>query len=624
MRNEAHHPAPALAEAAAEEELMAFRIGCWTLAIACLLVVAVAAEAAPPQDTTYQGRLLDSVGDPLVGPVNIEIGVWDQPTGGAQLYGETHSGVALEDGVFNLLLGTGSALVGSFDADLFASQNRYLEVIVNAEVLVPRQPFSSVAYALRSEESEEATYATTSGDADTVDGSHAADLDQSPHLLNVSNPHLVTAAQTGAATPEEVTTQVSTHAAIASAHHSKTTSFPELSGQAADGQIPSSIARDSELVWGNLSGIPAGFADGVDHGLLSEADPQVGANTTHRVPRWNGSALVTGAIVDEGSGEVGIGIDAPNHKLHLLDAAAGLSYPLKLDNPSAGTPAVGVLFSTEGDGGSVSPLRGKGAIAYEKRGTWNRGSLHVLQDSGANANNPDLGDAVMTVTNIGDVGIGTTFPQALLDVQDLARIRGNTWPAGGTGGSLELAYNGGANRGYLQAYDRTGEEFGELYLGAEEITRPVKEGILRIPPAAFQEVDEYGNWRLKDGGDWSYCDDALAAHCRAVASVDLPDGATVTRLVTYWRDNDSADSGYNEVWLRWHNPYDAAAFGLMAEAEMTGASSNRRTASDDSIDDATISLWDRAYRLEVQIENLGLDVIFYGAKIEYTYTTLGP
>ena len=117
--------------------------------------------------------------------------------GGTQLYGETHSGVALVDGVFNLLLGTGSVVVGSFDADLFAAQNRYLEVIVNAEVLEPRQPFSSVAYALQSEESEAAAYAATAGDADTVDGSHAASLDQSAHVSDTGNPHGVTAGQVG-------------------------------------------------------------------------------------------------------------------------------------------------------------------------------------------------------------------------------------------------------------------------------------------------------------------------------------------------------------------------------------------------------------------------------------------
>ena len=46
---------------AAKEELMGSRIGCWILAIAFVLVVAVAAGTAPPEDVTYQGRLLDPV-----------------------------------------------------------------------------------------------------------------------------------------------------------------------------------------------------------------------------------------------------------------------------------------------------------------------------------------------------------------------------------------------------------------------------------------------------------------------------------------------------------------------------------------------------------------------------------
>ena len=161
---------------------MGSRIGWCIAAMACLFVIGGAAQAAPPEDTTYQGLLLDSGGEPVAGPVNIEVGIWDSLVGGTRLYGETHSGVALVDGVFNLLLGTGSGVVGGFDADLFTAQNRYLELIVDAEVLNPRQPFSSVAYALQSGESDAAAYADTAGDADTVDGSHAASLDQSAHV----------------------------------------------------------------------------------------------------------------------------------------------------------------------------------------------------------------------------------------------------------------------------------------------------------------------------------------------------------------------------------------------------------------------------------------------------------
>ncbi len=61
---------------------MGSRMGCWILALSCILGVAVAAQTAPPPDVTYQGLLLDSMGDPVAGPVNIEIGVWDSLVGG--------------------------------------------------------------------------------------------------------------------------------------------------------------------------------------------------------------------------------------------------------------------------------------------------------------------------------------------------------------------------------------------------------------------------------------------------------------------------------------------------------------------------------------------------------------
>jgi hypothetical protein len=292
------------------EENMGSRIGWWILAISCILGVAVATESAPPQDATYQGLLLDSLGDPLAGPVNIEIGVWDQPTGGTQLYGETHSGVSLEDGVFNLLLGTGSVLVGSFDANLFASQNRYLEVIVNTEVLIPRQPFSSVAYSLRSEESEAAAFAATAGDADTVDGSHAASLDQSAHVSDTANPHGVTAAQAGAATTDEISTAVSTHASDAGAHHGKTTSFGELTDAATDAQIPATMARDSEVFGlvlasdGSGSGLSSDYLDGWSSSSFLRSNAS-DSYTSGTLTMNSGTALVVGGTlrVDNGTSD---------------------------------------------------------------------------------------------------------------------------------------------------------------------------------------------------------------------------------------------------------------------------------------------------------------------------------
>ena len=50
-------------------------------------------------------------------------------------------------------------------------------------------------------------------------------------------------------------------------------------------------------------------------GLL-EVDPEIGANSTNYVPKWNGSALVSGQIYESGT-YIGIGNTAPSEKLHV-------------------------------------------------------------------------------------------------------------------------------------------------------------------------------------------------------------------------------------------------------------------------------------------------------------------
>jgi hypothetical protein len=52
-----------------------------------------------------------------------------------------------------------------------------------------------------------------------------------------------------------------------------------------------------------------------DVGITSESDPKVGSNTANYVPKWNGSALVTGSIYD--SGTIGIGAVNTNSNIKL-------------------------------------------------------------------------------------------------------------------------------------------------------------------------------------------------------------------------------------------------------------------------------------------------------------------
>lgn len=82
----------------------------------------------------------------------------------------------------------------------------------------------------------------------------------------------------------------------------------------SDPTVPANI-KDG-IAWSEISGIPTSLLDGDQVGIASESDPQVGSNTTNRVPKWDGNALVSSnAINENASGNVGIGTSSPQCKL---------------------------------------------------------------------------------------------------------------------------------------------------------------------------------------------------------------------------------------------------------------------------------------------------------------------
>ena len=64
-----------------------------------------------------------------------------------------------------------------------------------------------------------------------------------------------------------------------------------------------------------LTSDPLGIGSWVDPNLLiTETDPQVGVNSTNYLSKWDGSALVTSQIFDNGT-NIGIGTASPSSRL---------------------------------------------------------------------------------------------------------------------------------------------------------------------------------------------------------------------------------------------------------------------------------------------------------------------
>jgi hypothetical protein len=158
--------------------------------------------------------------------------------------------------------------------------------------------------------------------------------------------------------------------------------------------------------WGNLDNIPPGFADGVDNVGGGDADWFISGNNMYSIP----------------SGNVGIGITAPEEKLHVIGASKF--------NVGAGS----VYVSTPGGW--------PGIIGYSANG--HRRDI-IFDDIGmrlltSTTSSPSAAANGITIAEDGNVGIGTNWPGEKL------AISGNIHAAGTIKSGSSITLDGTINR----------------------------------------------------------------------------------------------------------------------------------------------------------------------------------
>jgi len=122
--------------------------------------------------------------------------------------------------------------------------------------------------------------------------------------------------------------------------------------------------------------------------------------------------------IDSVNNKVGIGTKYPEYDVHIqTDTNSSLKYGFLLQNPNTTLgSSVGVLFGTDSNVNYT-----KGALVYERNNTYGRGDFHFLQEDNPSSSIPDLTQAVLTIKNTGNVGIGDKSPAVKLDVDGLIR-----------------------------------------------------------------------------------------------------------------------------------------------------------------------------------------------------------
>jgi hypothetical protein len=125
--------------------------------VTCMVILVSSAAADIPKLINYQGMLTNGDGDPLDGTFDVFFRIYNAPSGGDKRWEENHSALSVNQGLFNVILGSQS---GGIDLDF--SEQYWLEVEVEGEIM-PRIEFTSVGYSYRALVADSAEVAGSGG-----------------------------------------------------------------------------------------------------------------------------------------------------------------------------------------------------------------------------------------------------------------------------------------------------------------------------------------------------------------------------------------------------------------------------------------------------------------------------
>jgi hypothetical protein len=375
-----------------------------TLIARCLATcLASDAFAQSPTAFTYQGELQNS-GSPASGLHDVRFRLYDAASAGTQL-GATLcvDNVSLVNGRFLVQLDFGSQ---------FASPGRFLELDVRADTgaacngsvgfvtLGPRQAITSVPAASFAQTAATATTAASATTATTA--SNASNLNGQPASFYQAASNL-----TGLLADARLSTNVPRLNAANT--FTSGVSAPTFTG-ALNGNASSATTATTASNATNLNGQPASFytdASSIAAGTL--ADARLSTN----IPRLNAaSATFTGNLFSNGSGSFGTGLQ------------------------SGGTGVAAVNPNAVLAGAQLIWLADQATLRVTGAGTGVTNGL-VIGTAGSTT--------AMKLSNVGDLGVGTTTPEARLHVLD------------GSAGTLTASTSSSA------VFERSGNNYLQLF-----------------------------------------------------------------------------------------------------------------------------------------------------------------
>ncbi|MBC8231755.1 hypothetical protein H8E77_19570 [bacterium] len=382
-----------------------------TLAIGLLIMVildgissrtsGISASSGVPKLINYQGKLTDSIGEPLTGVFSMTFAVYDAEVGGNLLWEEGPRDVTVNEGLFSVLLGE----VNPIPLEVFDGDSVWMELAVEGETMDQRKRMVSVGYAFRAEDAVNdwgkpgVAAELYEGETKLTDKYVNVDGDVMTGDLHVDGKIGI-----GTTTPEDKL---------------------HILGNPAPGTVQNILRLDT----GSTAEIPTGvgieFTSGPPPIYKIAYARVVGGmvNYGHDIGFLSFGVRRSGDIIDAPSevmrltseGNIGIGTSEPEDKLHILGnpAPGTVQNILRLDTGSvADNTGVGIEFT------SGPPPVYKIAYARIVGGIVKYGPDIGFLSFGVRKSGDNIGapSEVMRLTSEGNVGIGTTNPQSKLAV----------------------------------------------------------------------------------------------------------------------------------------------------------------------------------------------------------------
>ncbi len=156
-------------------------------------------------------------------------------------------------------------------------------------------------------------------------------------------------------------------------------------------------------------------------GIVSESDPQVGAITSSYLPKWDGSALVTGTIYDNGN--IGIGTAAPGEKLELSSGKLYFS-----DSATFGPPTSNSNYRIRLGPWQTNSLNEYG-MGIDSASLWLTAYDNIrfyTHDGTTQKLRATVSDSYAYFSQ--DVGVGTTSPRGMVEIKREMNTPGSNKP----------------------------------------------------------------------------------------------------------------------------------------------------------------------------------------------------